>query len=67
MSKNQESRPLPETHKTLSANESAKKPDREIPTYTLDQLLGAGEDLWSSDEELDAFLAEIRKAHGKAG
>ena len=38
----------------------------ELPVTDLDKLLGAGADLFESDEELDAFLADIRKARGKS-
>jgi hypothetical protein len=40
----------------------------ELPPTTpeeLEAMLGAGKDLWASDEELDEFLADIRRAHGK--
>lgn len=38
----------------------------ELPATDLDKLLGAGADLFESDEELDAFLADIRKRRGNS-
>lgn len=40
----------------------------ELPPTTpadFQEMLGAGKDLWASDAELDEFLADIRRAHGK--
>lgn len=37
------------------------------PTSTYENLVGTGADLWDSDEELDQFLADLRKRRHAEG
>ncbi|HYH64355.1 MAG TPA: hypothetical protein VD866_06620 [Urbifossiella sp.] len=37
------------------------------PTSTFEHLVGTGEDLWESDEELDQFLARLREDRQRPG
>jgi len=43
------------------------KPFPAKPTSTFENLVGTGEELWESDEELDKFLAQIREDRQRPG
>jgi hypothetical protein len=61
----EQSKTAPETLVPVTINgktELMKLSD--LPITDIDQLIRAGVDLWESDEDLDPFLANVRKAHG---
>jgi len=51
-------------HKTVE--QLAAEQGVEIP-QDISKIMGVGSDLWNDDEELDAFLADIREARSKMG